>query len=338
MESNGELVKFLGEGAYGAVHLVRYILSDGSFYHVAVKGSSPTNRDSLNRELKILRELRGCPRIVTCFGDSLEEGLGYDRRKVYNLILEYAPEGSLSDFMDGYIDRKLPEPLIKDFTRMILEGLVSIHGHGYVHCDIKPDNLLVFPSGGDDDDSYELKISDFGVTLEVGDTPDYWSIYSPFVGSPRYMPPESVENGVVKETLDLWSLGCLVLEMYTGERPWEGIDNDRIEALLLGGKAPEIPESVPCDAREFIQTCFARNPEERGSAFKLWFHRFLLLRPPKEDKVIAVAAAGEKRDSLPLRIRGAWKDITKKPLKAKIFPSKPPKSKKILNSLLGCLG
>ncbi|KAG2315296.1 hypothetical protein Bca52824_018418 [Brassica carinata] len=76
-------------------------------------------------------------------------------------------------------NRKLTEPLIKDFTRMILEGLVSIHGHGYVHCDLKSDNLLVFLYGGGD--SYELKICDFGVSLGVGDTPRYWCIDSPFV-------------------------------------------------------------------------------------------------------------------------------------------------------------
>ncbi|CAH8359527.1 unnamed protein product [Eruca vesicaria subsp. sativa] len=90
-------------------------------------------------------------------------------------------------------NKKLPEPLIKDFTRMILEGLVSIHGHGYVQCDFKSDNLLVFPCGGDD--SYELKICDFGVSLDVGDIPDYWDIDSPFVGTASYMSPESVEHG-----------------------------------------------------------------------------------------------------------------------------------------------
>ncbi|KAJ4876159.1 Protein kinase superfamily protein [Raphanus sativus] len=332
----GEFVKYLGEGAYGSVDLVKYTLSDGSFsfFHAAVKGCCQMNHDSLKRELKILRELRGCPRIVKCFGDSLEEGLGYGNRKVYKLLLEYASEGSLRSFMDKYTDRKLPEPLIKDFTRMILEGLVSVHGHGYVHCDLKSDNLLVFPSCGGD--SYELKIADFGISLDAGDIPDYWSIDSPFVGTPCYMPPETVEDGVAKETLDLWSLGCLVLEMYTGERPWEGVDIDLLEALLFDGNAPEIPESVPCDAREFIETCFSRYPEERGSAFKLWFHPFL--RPEKEKQLIAVASpAVKKRDSLLLRIRGAWNKsthISKKPLKVKFFPTKAPKFKRILNSLV----
>ncbi|CAH8359526.1 unnamed protein product [Eruca vesicaria subsp. sativa] len=114
--------------------------------------------------------------------------------------------------------------------------------------------------------------------------------------------------------------------------PWACLDIDLLEALLFDGNAPEISESVACDARVFIETCFARNPEERGSASELLLHRFL--HPQEEgEKVISVVAAGKKRDSLSLRINKST-DITKKPLKEKIFPSNPPKSKKILNSLV----
>ncbi|VVA96581.1 unnamed protein product [Arabis nemorensis] len=244
--------------------------------------------------------------------------------------------------MDNYTDRKLPEPMIRDFTRMILQGLVSIHGHGYVHCDLKSDNLLVFPLG---DSSYELKISDFGNSLEVGQVPDYWEIDFPFVGTPIYMPPESFHNGVAEKTLDLWSLGCL-LEMYTGQIPWKGVGIDDLVPLLFDGKAPEIPESVPCDAREFIETCFARNPEDRGNASELLFHRFLRPEEEKtEEKITAVSVAQETtRNSLllklklKLRIRRALKksmDIPEKPLKSKnVLLSKPPQFKKIWNKLL----
>ncbi|CAF2216724.1 unnamed protein product [Brassica napus] len=213
MQSNEEFIKFLGKGAYGFVNLVRYTNpDDGSSFLSAVKNSFHEDYDTLQRELHVLLQLRGCPRIVTCFGDSLQQGLSNHGNKVHKLQLEYASEGSLSAFMDHYADRKLPEALVKDFTRMILEGLVSIHDHGYVHCDIKPDNLLVFPSR---QDSYELKISDFGNTLEVGEVPKFWESEFPWVGTPIYMPPESVRDGFANKGIGLWSVGCLVLEMYT---------------------------------------------------------------------------------------------------------------------------
>ncbi|ESQ41179.1 hypothetical protein EUTSA_v10015480mg, partial [Eutrema salsugineum] len=282
MQSNEEFVKFIGTGVYGSVDLVKYTRSDGSSFHAAVKSSYAEDYDSLNRELQILRELRGRPRIVECLGDYLEEGLSYNGDKVYKLLLEYASGGNLNDFMDKHTttDRKLPDPIIRDFTRMILEGLVSIHGHGYVHCDLKPENILVFPC----EDWYELKISDFGLSLKVGEVPEYWKIDFPFVGAPAYMSPESLKDGVAKKALDLWSLGCLVLEMYTGVNPWGGVNETVLEVLLFDGKSPVIPESVPCVAREFIETCFARNPEERGSANDLLSHRFLRR---EEEKIVA---------------------------------------------------
>ncbi|CAH2066022.1 unnamed protein product [Thlaspi arvense] len=244
--------------------------SDGSSFEAAVKNSYEDDLDNLERELEILLDLRGNQRIIGCLRDNLEQGLSFYGNKVHKLLLEYAPEGSLSAFMDNFsADRKLPEWMIKDFTRMILQGLVTIHRHGYVHCDLKSDNLLVFPSTRHSNSPYEVKISDFGNSLRVGQVPEFWGIDFPFVGTPIYMPPESLRDGIANKTLDLWSVGCLVLEMYTGVVPWKGVGLDDLKTRLLDGKAPEIPESLPCDARSFIKTCFSRKPDERGSAFEL---------------------------------------------------------------------
>ena len=342
MQSNEEFIKFLGKGAYGYVNLVRYTNpDDGSSFLSAVKNSYHEDYDTLQRELEILLKLRGSPRIVTCFGDSLQQGLSNHCNKVHKLQLEYASEGSLSAFMDHYADRKLPEPLVKDFTRMILEGLVSIHDHGYVHCDIKPDNLLVFPSR---QDSFELKISDFGNTLEVGAVPKFWESEFPWVGTPIYMPPESVRDGFANKGIDLWSVGCLVLEMYTGVIPWEGVNINLLATRLRCGKAPEIPESLPSDAKAFIETCFSRNPEERGSARELLLHPFLP-RPQVEEE------AEDKKTSnsfllklFKLRIRRTSSnkkptaDVVavsdKKPLKFRFFPTKTTQFKRTLNKVL----
>ncbi|KAJ0231891.1 Protein kinase domain-containing protein [Hirschfeldia incana] len=279
-QTNEEFVKLLGEGAYGFVNLVRYNNPDDNSSHLsAVKNSYQEDYNALQRELHVLLRLKGCPRIITCHEDSLQQSFSRFGEKLHKLRLEYASEGSLNAFMNNYADRKLPEPLIKDFARMILEGLVSIHDHGYVHCDIKPDNVLVFPS----QDSYEVKICDFGNSLEIGEVPLCWEINFPWLGTAIYMSPESVCDGIADTSLDLWSVGCLVLEMYTGVSPWKGLELDDIAARLLSGQAPEIPESLPSAAKDFIQTCFSREPEERGSSLELLFHPFLL-RPEVEEE------------------------------------------------------
>ncbi|CAN6891700.1 unnamed protein product [Brassica oleracea] len=279
IQSKEEFVRFLGEGSSGCVNLVRYSNpNDGSSYLSAVKNSY--EEDYAN----------------------LQSDFSRSGKKLYKLQLEFASEGSLSTFMDNYADRKLPEPLIKDFTWMILEGLVSVHGHGYAHCDIKPDNLLVFPCSSSEgyeikisdfgsalevgdvpnSEGYEINISDFGSALEVGDVPKFWETNMPWMGTPFYMSPESVRDGVAEMSVDLWSVGCLVLEMYMGVIPWEGVNLHLLATLLRCGEAPKIPESLPSDAKEFIQTCFSREPEERGSATELMSHPFLS-RPQGEE-------------------------------------------------------
>ncbi|EOA28751.1 hypothetical protein CARUB_v10024982mg [Capsella rubella] len=159
--------------------------------------------------------------------------------------------------------RSLSDSMIRDFT------------HCYVHCDLKPENIL---------------ISDFGMATKVGEDSEFWEYDSPYLGTSLNMSPESVQNGIVEEALDLWSLGCIVLEMYTGEPPWPLEDSMNILPLLLNGNAPEIPESIPWEARQFLQTCFAKSVV----VFKT-------------------------------------KQFSKKVLKVKIIPPKPPQFKKISN-------
>lgn len=326
MQPKTEFVKFLGKGSYGSVDLVKYIKSDDSSspLYAAVKTAECEDYDSLRREIQILSKLKGCRRIVQCYGNyTLEEDFDDKGFRVYKMVMEYAAAGNLTTFMDSYKDRRLPETMIRDFTRMILQGLVSVHSHGYVHCDLKPDNLLIFPCR----QSYDLKISDFGSSRKVGEDVDTWEVDSPFVGTPIYMSPESVRNGVAEKTLDLWSLGCIVLEMYTGESPWSEVDFDDLASLLSDGKAPEIPGRVPCDARKFIEMCFARNPKERGSASDLLLHRFLRGEQKTENMI-----SGFSLPPLKLKIKRAPEkstDILKKPLKLKIIPPKPPQFKKV---------
>ncbi|KAJ4881908.1 Protein kinase superfamily protein [Raphanus sativus] len=301
-QSNEEFVKFLGEGTYGYVNLVRYTNpDDGSSFLSAVKNSYDEDYDSLRRELEILVQLRGSPRIVTCLGDSLQQGLSSYGNKVHKLQLEYASE----------------------------------------------DNLLVFPSSSrQDSSSYELKISDFGNSLEVGEVPLFWETDFPWVGTPIYMPPESVRDGVASKSLDLWSLGCLVREMYTGVIPWEGIELDDIATLLICGEAPWIPESLPSDAKAFIQTCFSSDPEDRGSAYELLFHPFLP-RPEvqeEEKKTVDKTRSSFLLKLLKLRIRrtsfkkksttDALAVSEKKPLKLRFFPTKAQQFKRTLNKVL----
>ncbi|EOA28875.1 hypothetical protein CARUB_v10025120mg [Capsella rubella] len=272
-----EFEKFLGKGSFGSVSLFKYKRRrDGNTLYAAVKTSDDRHAESLYKEFQVLSEFKGCSRIVQCYGNGVQESFNHKGYVEYKIPMEYAAGGSLRSFMYRFKDEILPEPMIKDFTRMLLEGLATIHGRRYVHCDLKPENILVFPSrvykNGAWRSSYELKISDFGLAKKEGES-KWWHPRRPFAGTPIYMSPESISHGETGRGLDLWSLGCVVLEMYTGKQPWWHTNYDLKD--LIKCYEPLIPSDLPYDAKLFLMTCFAFEPDERKDALTLLRHSFL---------------------------------------------------------------
>ncbi|CAF1802668.1 BnaC04g52680D [Brassica napus] len=118
--------------------------------------------------------------------------------------------------------------------------------------------------------------------------------------------------------------------MYTGEPAWPFADSEDIMPQLLNGNAPEIPQYLPWEARQFLKTCFARNPDERGIAEELLKHPFL--RNVSDQKKVSATGVGGKRE---LVVVMRFKDTRKKPLRVKIFPPKPLQFKKSSHRPLG---
>ncbi|KAK6267565.1 hypothetical protein QUC31_011725 [Theobroma cacao] len=155
MEVKGVRIRVLGKGTYGVVYLLKTNIPTSQLY--AVKSADEEMASTLHKEQEILQQFSGCPNIVRCFGGFTSVQCG---RKIFNLFLEYVSGGCLADLMKEY-GGKIPERHAKFYARMILEGLVDIHRKGYIHSDLKPRNILVFPS--QDGISLDtLKIADFG--------------------------------------------------------------------------------------------------------------------------------------------------------------------------------
>ncbi|XVF16776.1 hypothetical protein REPUB_Repub10bG0061400 [Reevesia pubescens] len=267
-------LKSLGKGSFGVVDLVKIV--DPIYCILAVK-HSPSASLSLLKEYRILHRFLGCPNIVQLYGDMLS--LEYGGVLCYNLFLEYAAGGSLLNLIQ-YYGGKIPESDVRCYTRMILEGLCDIHEKGCVHCDLKPANILVFPS-----DQYGSlstpKIADFGLAKEPGEERDNVPKTTvprlSFRGTERYMSPESVKDGKITASLDIWSLGCIVVEMMTGKPPWDSIRNLKDLALEIAftSDSPNIPEDISKAGKDFLMKCFAKNPCERWTADRLLGHPFL---------------------------------------------------------------
>ncbi|XP_022769601.1 phosphoenolpyruvate carboxylase kinase 1-like [Durio zibethinus] len=112
-------------------------------------------------------------------------------------------------------------------------------GGGYIHSDLKPENILVFPSQTGSDLN-TLKIADFGLARQCGekDIPQLWE-YG-FRGTADYMSPESV-MGEISGALDIWSLGCIIVEMISGKMPWNYRQPERFEKQAFEWRITQNP-------------------------------------------------------------------------------------------------
>ena len=93
-------------------------------------------------------------------------------------------------------------------------------------------------------------------------------------GTPMYMSPEVIKgsNEGRLGSIDIWSLGCVILEMSTGRRPWASLDNEwAIMYNIAQGNPPQLPsrEQVSEQGIDFLKRCFARDPKRRASAAEL---------------------------------------------------------------------
>ncbi|KAG2302280.1 hypothetical protein Bca52824_030931 [Brassica carinata] len=253
-----EFVSFLGRGGFGSVSLMR-----DSKYQLYAEKSSPIDfKKSLEKEHRIMLRFRNHPRIVQTTSPNIHIGFNLDRCYIN---MEFASKGTLHNVISQFRGRPMPEFMVGRAALMILQGLEALHSRGYVHCDLKPANVLLFPSETLGE-PWDLKLADFGLSKEPGS--DYRSSLSG--GTPQYMPPESLgPNGakMVGPAVDMWSLGCVVLQMFGG-----------CPEKRRGCYAWRLPILVSPVANDFVRRCMALQPSCRATAGDLLKHPLLLRR------------------------------------------------------------
>ncbi|KAF3451743.1 hypothetical protein FNV43_RR07839 [Rhamnella rubrinervis] len=252
----------IGRGSSATVSIATAHGSDEIF---AVKSAELSKSEFLQTEQQILSTLSS-PSIIAYKGCSVSSEKG---NLVYNLCMEYAPGGTLSD----EVHRRggwLKEAEIRSYTRQILIGLEYLHSHGIVHCDIKGHNVLVAGEG-------VVKIADLGCARRVDHEVSNADRKRPIAGTPVYMAPEVARGEEQGFAADLWALGCTVIEMATGKAPWAD-GSDPVSVLyqigFLNG-APKIPCFMSKQAKDFLSKCLKRDPLERWSASELLSHGFI---------------------------------------------------------------
>ncbi|KAM2366730.1 hypothetical protein TB2_005132 [Malus domestica] len=252
----------IGLGSSATVSIAKSHRSGEVF---AVKSAELSQSQFLQKEQTILSTLSS-PYIVQYKGHNISNENG---AVLYNLFLEYAPGGTVSDA----IRRQggcLNEAATRCYARQILLGLQHLHSNQIAHCDVKCQNILVAENGA------KVKLADLGCSRRVNSDRG-----SPIGGTPLYMAPEVARGEEQGIAADLWALGCTIIEMTTGRAPWPDVC-DPVSALYrigFSGDAPAIPSSLSKQGRDFVAKCLIRDPLERWSAVELLEHGFLLEAP-----------------------------------------------------------
>ena len=166
----------------------------------------------------------------------------------------------------------LIESDVRRYARSILKGLRFIHAKGFAHCDIKLQNILLFGNG-------DVKIADFGLAKRNGEEEGEEQRRMEIRGTPLNIAPESVNENEYDSPVDIWALGCAIVEMFTGKPAWNFKPGTNVAALLIkigvGDELPEIPAELSEEGKDFLGKCFIKDPKNRWTAEMLLDHPFM---------------------------------------------------------------
>jgi mitogen-activated protein kinase kinase kinase len=257
--------QLIGKGTFGRVYLGMNITT-GEL--IAVKQvevnakAAGSDKDkikelvkSLDQEIDTMQHLDH-PNIV--------QYLGCERKEYsISIFLEYISGGSVGSCIRKH--GKFEESVVSSLTRQTLLGLSYLHREGILHRDLKADNILLDLDG-------TCKISDFGISKK-SDNIYGNDVTNSMQGSVFWMAPEVIrsQGQGYSAKVDIWSLGCVVLEMFAGKRPWSR--EEAIGAIYKLGslnQAPPIPEDVSrnisIEGLSFMYDCFTIDSTERPTA------------------------------------------------------------------------
>jgi serine/threonine protein kinase len=195
----------------------------------------------------------------------------------------------------------LPQRKATDLALQICSGLKEAHAQGIVHRDLKPENVMIDAQGN-------VKIMDFGIarSMEAGTR-----LTGSMVGTPAYMAPEQVAGKPVDYRTDIYSLGLMLYEMFTGAPAFRA-DNPVAVALKQMREEPapprEVEPNVPVFAERVILKCLEKEPERRfqsvadlESALRSGTPVMPLPRPPSASATTNQGSSGLRRTAAPVR-------------------------------------
>ena len=245
-----EIIKSVGFGGMAEVYLAKDVLLDRK---IAVKVLRKKFLDSKAQLEQFKREARSAarlihPSIVTIY-DVCDEG------DISYILMEYVEGVSLKAFeeQNGRMDPALAVAL----TAQLASALDHAHKHNIIHCDIKPQNIVLT-------EAMVPKIVDFGISRIVSN--ETMAFTASVVGSVHYFSPEQAQGLAVTAQSDIYSLGIVFYEMLTGKVPFDGNNAVSVARKQVEEQAPPLkaywPEA-PDELQVIIDKALAKNRQDR---------------------------------------------------------------------------
>ncbi|XP_066472338.1 mitogen-activated protein kinase kinase kinase 4 isoform X4 [Tiliqua scincoides] len=253
----------IGEGQYGKVYTCISV-DTGELMAMKEIRFQPNDHKTIKEtadELKIFEGIKH-PNLVRYFGVELH------REEMY-IFMEYCDEGTLEE-----VSRLgLQEHVIRLYTKQITTAINVLHEHGIVHRDIKGANIFLTSAG-------LIKLGDFGCSVKLkNNTQTMPGEVNSTLGTAAYMAPEVITRAKGEghgRAADIWSLGCVVIEMVTGKRPWHEYEHNFQIMYRVGmGHKPPIPDRISPEGKDFLSHCLESDPKMRWTASQLLDHSFV---------------------------------------------------------------
>jgi serine/threonine protein kinase len=225
---------------------------------VAVKlitkaGKNEKDVVGLRQEIDILRKLRH-PNIIEMID-------AFETKSDFCVVTEFA-QGELFQILEA--DRSLPEDVVRTVAQQLVAALNYLHSHRIIHRDMKPQNILIAADG-------TIKLCDFGFARAMSQST---LVLTSIKGTPLYMAPELVQEQPYTHSVDLWSLGVILYELYTGQPPFY---TTSIYALVkqIVREPVTFPQNISPVFRSFLSGLLEKQPSRRLDWPQLLHHPFV---------------------------------------------------------------
>eukprot|EP01060_Flectonema_neradi_P013465 TRINITY_DN20224_c0_g1_i1.p1 TRINITY_DN20224_c0_g1~~TRINITY_DN20224_c0_g1_i1.p1 ORF type:complete len:1151 (+),score=199.41 TRINITY_DN20224_c0_g1_i1:234-3455(+) len=206
----------------------------------------------------------------------------FETKSEFVVVMEYA-QGELFEILED--DRCLPENIVQKIAKQLAKALNYLHSNRIIHRDMKPQNILIGRNG-------TVKLCDFGFARAMSCNT---MVLTSIKGTPLYMAPELVQEQPYNHTADLWSLGCILYELFYGVPPF--YTNNIYSLIHLIVKDPvKFPDQISPCFRSFLKGLLNKHPSSRLDWPHILNHEFVKETP--EDRALSA-----KRAELDARMR-----------------------------------